>query len=383
MANRFSAREMKSSSEVLIERQQSVHVNGLDTVRAVLACWVVIHHSPFGKLPFPVSDHHSLRTAIWMFQVSFNGQAAVIAFFIVSGFCIHWPYATGKQMITSEFLVQRLLRIGIPLAVALILGWSFGVPSGSFWKEAVTFGVPIWSLWCEMMYYLIYPVIYWLIRRRGVNVPLVLSFIPAAFALCSNHQWSKPFFYLNGGTCFWMTALMGLPFWLAGSWLAESVRTNRSGNGVVRNTKTRLWLCRLAMYWIQGLMAVLAFKFGIGLPLMLFLSLPFFVFWIRNEISYYSQNPEPPLVAWLGGISYSIYLVHVSFYIVLQTANVQPWPLLARWLLSVGVILFGSWMFYRIAELPSHRLAKIVGKRLRLRDVVTGMPNRIQPESAF
>jgi peptidoglycan/LPS O-acetylase OafA/YrhL len=92
------------------------------------------------------------------------------------------------------------------------------------------------------------------------------------------------------------------------------------------------------------------------------------------EIRYFSVRQEQRWLAWLGAMSYSIYLIHISIFELLRAANSQPWPLAFRWLLSISVILVCSWIFHRGVELPSHRFAKAVGARLRRRASVAPVP---------
>jgi len=77
---------------------------------------------------------------------AFDGIGAVIAFFIISGFVIHYPNKNGIPNL-KEFWIRRFVRIVIPLCIILPLGLLFDHP-----EKAV-----VWSLFCELIYYAIYP----------------------------------------------------------------------------------------------------------------------------------------------------------------------------------------------------------------------------------
>jgi peptidoglycan/LPS O-acetylase OafA/YrhL len=347
------------------------HVHGLDTLRAICTFWVVIVHSSHGHLPFPFFGNHLMRTVLYLFGAFFNGQAAVILFFVISGFCIHWPYAMGKRFVATEFLNQRLLRIGLPLIGALGFGWLVDIQRGSMHVPIDPFGdplgVPIWSLWCEMIYYVCYPLINRLISRFGMQTLFVASILPSILVFFTTHQWNEKFFFHSGGICFWRTAVMGLPFWLGGGRLAENLRAMYRSEHILQIPHYTIWLYRVGIYFAQGVSSFLAQRFSIGIPLTLLLLMPLFFRWLEMEIRYFSTRPESGILERIGIFSYSIYLIHISIYKILQPLNEMPWPLAFRWFLSLGLILAGSWCFYRCVELPSHRLAKAAGGWLKRR----------------
>jgi len=96
----------------------------LNVMRFISAVWAALFHmaaSPLNKAIFsPKID--------WMRKwliLPFSGLAAVMVFFVISGFCIHFPYATGKPLRLPPFYLQRFTRIGLPLlAAAGIHAWA-------------------------------------------------------------------------------------------------------------------------------------------------------------------------------------------------------------------------------------------------------------------
>jgi len=88
--------------------------------------------------------------------------------FIISGFCIHYPYVSGREFSVSAFYISRLTRIAIPMLAAI--GISLFLPHGYTSLEAV-----LWSLYCEIVYYTIYPLLRLMYSRFDYYYPLPLA----------------------------------------------------------------------------------------------------------------------------------------------------------------------------------------------------------------
>ena len=97
-------------------------IEGLDIIRFILAFIVLVGHM---GLPFP--DFNSINNIyiiyfFKLFGLIFNGPAAVIIFFILSGFVIHFPFINNYNKINIQsFYLRRLIRIIIPVLFMLIL----------------------------------------------------------------------------------------------------------------------------------------------------------------------------------------------------------------------------------------------------------------------
>src|SRR5579862_5686862 len=120
---------------------------GVDSIRFVLAFIVMLSH--FDNVYADALKHSPnilLQYAGFFLANAFDGIAAVIAFFIISGFVIHYPNKNGIPDL-KEFLIRRFLRILIPLSFVLIIGNWFNHPEKTV----------VWSLSCELIYYGLYP----------------------------------------------------------------------------------------------------------------------------------------------------------------------------------------------------------------------------------
>ena len=67
-------------------------IEGLDSIRFVLAFIVLVGHMGLPLPDFAYFDSVYLINLLKLFGLIFNGPAAGIIFFILSGFVIHYPF---------------------------------------------------------------------------------------------------------------------------------------------------------------------------------------------------------------------------------------------------------------------------------------------------
>lgn len=328
-------------------------ISGLDSIRFIAASLVVFGH--FGP-PLPEwlgAD----STGVWrmlrgVVGCLFNGPAAVIVFFVVSGFCIHYPQSGGKKLGISSYLVRRLVRIGLPALVAIILSLWAGVK-----LEAPHFGV-FWSIQCEIIYYLVYPALLPLSRRVGWGSMVIASSLVCVLLWCLFADTIRDAYgsYVSFGSFTWVN---GLPCWLLGCWVAQSpltsvsIRTVYLARFVVFLTSVIL---RIAQFHVHSIFASPCITFNVFAFLV--------AIWLRYEVRYQKTNPASGALDSMGQWSYSIYLVHPIVPPML--AMLFSWSTLSEfgpWLLIVLTSYVLSYFFYRLVERPSHQLAHQLGRR--------------------
>lgn len=334
------------------------HIGGLNSIRFIAAIWVVLSH--FGLPPLaPGLDKTQWfgYAAKALSGVIVSGPAAVIVFFVVSGFCIHYPYACGTEFKPLQFLTKRLIRIGIPLIVIVCVSPIAGLPFSVFDRMA------IWSLFSELIYYALYPALRVIRRKVSLQTVLVFAYIvalgvimlnlPLASRTTFNVTWGDyPSFGIIGN------ALLGLPCWLLGVRLAEyqSTRTLATAHELGPS----IWMWR-GFIWVLSVVALtLRFHSPIGYPWSLNIFAIAVYFWLRQEIKYYSIRKPWSVFESGGKWSYSLYLMHP----VAQAAYVGVMAMtelgqLIDWLLLMSFICLASYVFFITIERPSHRLAKM------------------------
>jgi peptidoglycan/LPS O-acetylase OafA/YrhL len=322
-------------------------IPGIDALRFGLAFWVVLSHS--GWAPGPAAAFHVLvRSA---FNGVVNGAAAVLMFFVISGFCIHYPFRAARTIDLPSFYARRHLRILIPVIVAGFLARLLGVLS-------VLWGSILWSLVCEEIYYTIYPALLWLRARIGWTWLLVTSALAAAAVvvlvgpnqLCSLNAFS---WSLN-----W---IVGLPAWLAGARLAEfGALSAFPGQGLA------ILAWRAGGMAIGSIAIVLCFHSVIQIPFFvsLLIATPYAYAWLRAEIRRAEALGAGRFERW-GAISYSMYLVHLPMNVLFDRVFVSPLVLMERpllmyslWSIRLAFVLVMSWLFCLVVEQPAHRLAR-------------------------
>ena len=161
-----------------IRTESAMRFDRLDAIRLFAAAWVAISH---GAVQIKGLFNPGLAQQIAAgLQSTFNGESAVMIFFIVSGFCIHLPYARTNRVPILSFLARRYIRIGVPL-IAAILICELPIIQNKAALDAV-----LWSLYAEIIYYTIYPILFYLIKLFNIlYVLLFLYFISLIMTLAT------------------------------------------------------------------------------------------------------------------------------------------------------------------------------------------------------
>jgi peptidoglycan/LPS O-acetylase OafA/YrhL len=336
---------------------QPDHIRGLDAIRFLCALTVLLGH--FGlPLPETLGEHATglAKVARGIVSCLFNGPAAVIVFFVISGFCIHFPQRSSLRLDAPSYFCRRLVRIGLPALLAVLLSVQMGeVPQPPYFSI-------FWSIICELIYYLMYPLL--LSLRRSFGWPVLL----AVASLLSVGLWvthvsemrEAQQSYLAFGHLTWLN---GLPCWLLGCWLAE----NHITSPVV--SKTPVWCWRFGIIGLSVALRIAKFHVPSLLAsncitLNLFAFAVFF--WLRAEIDHHRTHAPSPLLEWCGRWSYSLYLTHALAPIwVAMLLGASSTSKVVLWCSWIAVSLLFAWLFYRLVEAPSQKLAKTWAGRLR------------------
>lgn len=341
----------------------SVRVYGIDSVRALAALSVVFAHIVGPKLPDLLAHTPLAATIIPNYAMYlFTGHPAVIAFFVISGFCIHYPYIQ-KPLPVLPFWAARWTRIMIPVLVAIVLAKIARLKGYNFWD-----GYILWSIVCELFYYTLYPL--FLLLSRWVNwriqfyLALLLSF-GIVIGLGSDQYGNA---HVYGPMLNWLVAL---PSWLAGCVLAESVHKQQNLHIIPSAYRVVFWRCLVAgvasvLYW-----ATMNTRLGYYLTMNGFALLT--CFWIRAEIV--SPNNQEGVLEGVGKWTYSIYLLHMPVFLILGRILKPVWNDAIQ-LLCVPLVLYICFWFYKKVESPSHGYARRLFKTINPRGLFVLPPAR-------
>ena len=304
----------------------------LDGIRLICALWVTLGHLgitvPQGPMGLPIKA----------LSLVFCGTAAVIVFFVISGLCIHLPYASGKAFDTPSFAVSRLSRIAIPALAAV--GLSELLPDGVGHLKPV-----LWSLYCEALYYAAYPFLRGAMSRLGVTKLVVIGYVGAAALALTSTSKSGPLWTLGviGST------LYGFPIWLSGCWLAERIKR------ITQPSELKLWLLRACMVGGSGIALIANFHSPIGYTISM---LPYSVLalvWLNAEIGRREPASLYLRLSKTGQATYSMYLVHMLAPPLVAMASIDS-------RLAVYAVVAGlTGAFYLAIERPAHRLSRWLG----------------------
>ena len=230
---------------------------GIDLLRGLAIILVVFNHLGL-RIPLKASALADVWPAWFLSRLNYNGYEAVFVFFVISGFLIAGNalrrWGRLEHIDVRQFYTRRFARI-VPCLVVLVgvlsvlhllavpdyiihrPGQSLpGAIMAAFglhlnWYEGHTGYLPggwdvLWSLSIEEVFYLGFPLLCLLTRRRWVLVPLLLllalSMPSVHAALRGNEIWQEKA-YLPGMAAIAMGVLAAL---LASFWQAPSRRTS-------------------------------------------------------------------------------------------------------------------------------------------------------------
>lgn len=322
-------------------------VNGLDSIRFILAFIVMLSHlhNPFNAL-LRSSGNIVANFGGVVLQHMFPGIAAVSAFFIVSGFVIHYAHMQQPQFNWKSFLVRRWVRVGVPMFLVTLLSGIYNVHILAI----------IWSLYCELIFYTLYP----LLCRLKVkwDTLLVFASILSAIVMSVLVLTEKRFLhlpFLSGRGIGWRLVITAayLPVWLSGVVLAERINVQE------RVTDSALWASRVVAYLCGIAVVGLKMQLHINALYTSVLIAPVLYIWLRNEIVHYATHTPLKAIENAGQFSYSLYLWHLFIFTLLKLV----WPLTTS---SYFIYLFSaialSYVAYILVERPSHMLARRLAK---------------------
>ncbi|HTC00747.1 MAG TPA: acyltransferase family protein [Ferruginibacter sp.] len=346
-----------------VQRENNNWVNGLDSIRFILALIVLLSHfgNPWVSY-FAHFDSGLLKGFGMLIPNLFSGIGAVIAFFIISGFVIHYPNKKGIPDV-RKYLLRRWLRIGIPLVVVVIITVHYNCFNC----------IPIWSLYCELIYYTIYPSL--LKTKVNWKFQCIISFMISIGVIgifCTHDIGSFIQQKAIGGHsdplagAYWqlgpyLTWIIGLPCWLLGVLLAENI------DAITKTVSVkRILFLRIAVFIISVGLNIAKFHFFVSYIFSMNVFALILFIWIKNEILYYRERKPVSILEKMGVFSYSLYLLHSVCY----TALIYFFPLTKlSYFIFIVISICISYLFYLVIEKPSHLFAKKLANKIHTNSV--------------
>jgi peptidoglycan/LPS O-acetylase OafA/YrhL len=376
------------------------HVAALDGVRAIAALLVLLHHAGF-------ASGATFDTAFGPYLARMDVGVAI--FFVLSGFLLYRPmvarqFAHRPQSDPRPFWIRRATRIFPAYWLALVVLLAAGAiavrgAAGFFWSATLTHiyhpergisGITqSWSLATEISFYLVLPLVAalgvrWLRKRSVADQALALLAGLAAVCVASVlfriavHEWAPRF---RGVAPFWLPSLadifaLGMALAVLSAW-AEHHPTIRGlcqrvgaraawfvAGSVVAFwfVSTQLELARgleraslereIVRQWLYALVGVLLVApFALGPA-------------VRSRT--HRVMAWAPL-AWVGLVSYGVYLWHQGFLTFAEKAF--DWPLFEGhfWgrtaIALIGSLIAAAISFYALEQPVSRWVAKRTAAR--------------------
>lgn len=382
------------------------HFTGFESLRAIAALMVVVHHAsslagpersgPFGT-PAAVMD------------------GGVAVFFVLSGFLIYRPFVAHELAGEAHprwvgFWWRRLLRIVPAYWVALSFFWAIGtVQLGADWwrfylfaqiysRDTVLGGiVQAWSLCTEITFYLLVPLWAALVARTAGRTAAVAGRAVAHLAGCAalglaavaSRLAIEEFFPEQRGLSFnWLPTNLdlfatGMALAVVSAWAAHDDRL-RARLDRVAGPVWPWWAAGVALFgWYAYRIGAADFVTGYS-----------GWFWHRRQFVFalvtalvlvpaVFGDPARGLirriwgwrpVVWVGSVSYGLYLWHLDW--MERSVGTLEWPGWVgspagdsnlAWLLlvGIGIGLISAAASWYLVEAPLQRFRNALGRRTR------------------
>ena len=376
-----------------LETRKTERVESIDVLRGLSCLAVVLFHIRvelwvgWVRIRSYPEEYDSFdQWAAWLSApCPFLGYA-ILLFFVISGFCIHYPNVERQSMPWKRYLARRILRIYPPYLCAVLFTTVVAWSCHHWWGDntwdvirmiraaTLTQNYPpgpgqflsnpaLWTIPVEMEFYLFYPLVFLVWTRFGSTVlglaALVLAGGGVALAQ-SDRAWA------------WLTftSVLFWTFWLSGAWYANQYRRGevvKLGSGSVVSAiffiSLAIWLYFEHRYRSSPIATITQYFLWGGFY--------FIVFRMFTERS--AQYSRKGFIrrlaggaAWLGKISFSLYLVHFPFFklcgfLYRHYFGEKPTNFLVT-LSFVPLVIVVAWIFYIVVEIPSHTLSRKWGK---------------------
>ena len=424
----------RSITDALSVGKQKDPIYALDGVRAVACLSVISFHlnlfSMFGHLWTPILSDVG-ATVISSLELA--GEMGIILFFILSGFLLFLPFARAilfdqpgpplrryyirrifrilPGYYVSLFLITLYLQPGYFQPAHLYQFWLFLTLRMDFPLAYQQINPPYWTLAIEFQFYLVLPLIAWLMGKvasRGALRMRVLKINACIFVMfawgIATRYWGffmtssvpthdftaiissalRPYIFGTSGKYFEVFAI-GMLIAVAYLYLRNEPRTGSLNTcvrllspyvfalGIIVIACANLWhyyvvyVHGITLHYLDPYQGILTYSKDVLNPVSFALGYGLCLFAILHGPASLRKPFEWQPLRWIGLISYSLYIWHDPFIIYFQAYFLPKFQAL-DWALDTQYMIFVFWVvvtvfplaitFYRWIEVPGVRLGE-------------------------
>ena len=346
-----------------IKIMSKLRLQHIDGLRALAAIFVMFNHGfrlPWPNVPVVAFEQHPEGILFILTSWMRYGHFAVTVFIAISGYCLMLPFVQSTKLDTKtigRFYGRRVWRI-LPtyyaaLIISLVLIYlAIGFKTGTQWDAClpVTFnGIlvrvfmlqdvfirhqinnPLWAIATMWRVYLVFPVILVLFRRLG---PMLSTCIIVIGSLAV--QYFRPFPYATHITIAYL-AIFSLG--CLGAYVQDELKD--SIIGLLRMAWVGITVILIVFFAMVSYSESRPFwriaDYGVGFSVVaLFIDLH------RRPCSKIGVFLSNPYLAYIGKISYSIYLMHFPFQALVWIYLINP----------LGVSLYAKFIIFVFFGFP-------------------------------
>ncbi len=382
----------------------SSRIHAFDSLRGLAACSVIIGHlfMVMRGQQDAIYDRFFQWTRVVKqtpADVLFQGHAAVVLFFVLSGFVLYLLLARAKLSMPA-YVAKRVVRLYVPYLAAIVLGiigahavagdtldgfnswinkfWSWPVTWSSIGEHLLFIGqfnsdrydFTIWTLVHEMRISLVFPLIFLMVRRMRWWAAL-MPFVVASATMIVLRQpavresMNIAGFAAHGGlTAYVLTVHYMLAFAIGASLAHHRERLFAAYARLPVRTRILLGVLTFMLYvyggkalHITGLATMMPYDW----PMMAAAAL--LLVTAAAEPGFRRVLETSPC-QYLGRISYSLYLFHPIVLLAMLHGFAGRMPL--GWLLiaTFGLCFVVSDLAYRTIEQPAVELSRAAADRV-------------------
>lgn len=339
----------------------------IDALKAVALQLIVLHHLAFYG---PMSDHAYLLIPDPLSWLSQHARAVVQVFLVIGGFLAARSLAPAGRLVSLQplrLLVKRYLKLAVPYIAALLVGIvcaaiaralmshdSIPQPptlpqflahalllQGVLGYDGLSAGV--WYVAIDFQLFALLLATLWLARGigggmgRGIAAAAVVGvLLVATLALSSLYHFNRDAAWDNWALYFFGSYGLGA----LACWAANAKYAAR-------------WLSLIALAVTMALLLDYRSRIAVALVVALALGL-------ASRHGFLARWPKSSLLAYLGQISYSVFLIHFPVCLIInalvtRVALADPWLNLAGIVFAWVVSLLAGGLFYSVVERPAQQ----------------------------